>query len=302
MILRSHHKLSKTSEGHEAWRSQVLPGIQRQVLARLREPMTVKDLIERLPNVETSELTEVVGELASRGWVLVEEPPVRDLSEEGAGTGTNGGPGGEVAPEVDALADLMARRPVPLAPSQAAFETTQPTETISLDAGSDSEKDPGTPDELPKPREPVSIEPVFDRGTAAQERQLLIDMGLLSADAPYHGAVATSAFEKVVDVSDDDENENEAVADKKPDNASRGQADVASSRVPVSPGAVSARPIDPRREELLSRMNAAAADRRETKTALRANKQKMAAEQASADERARQNREAEEAERQRRKR
>lgn len=276
MILRSQHNLSKTADGHEAWRSQSMPVVHRQVLSRLREPMTVHDLMERLPNMDRSEITAGIAALASKGWVLVEEPDLRAETHEEQDMG-------EQAPEpVDALTDLMSRRPPAAAPLDLDEAITSapvsPTDPSSLPVeGEDSE--------VKVPHVPVPTGPVFDRGTPEQERALMIDMGLLSADAPYHGGAPASSFERVEDVSDDFDDAPVTSLPSAP----------AASPAPAKSSAES-KSIDPRREEVLRRIGQAAANHRETRQALRENKARQAAEQMAADEQARRNRELEEAE------
>lgn len=279
MNLRSQHRLSKTPDGHEAWRNKTMPNVHRQVLARLREPMTVHDLMEKLPQLDRTELTEGIAALASCGWILVEDPP-REVPED-----PNAEPPIEPPPPEDALTDLMARRPVAPPPEPAFVSSAKLKDPGSADVQQELEGE-GEIEGPPAVKVIIPTEAVPDRGTPGQERALLIAMGLLSADAPYHGAALASHFDKIEDISED-EGEPSATSPS---------AQPARHASPSKPAADKVeKPVDPRRAEILNRLAFASNSHRETKEALRAHKQNQAAEQAASDAAARVNRERDEA-------
>lgn len=276
MTLRSQQQLSKTPEGHEAWRRQSMPVIQRQILSRLREPMSVQALLGHLTNFDMSQVSEAITTLAGNGWVLVEDPAQPEPGEEG----------GE--PSMDAegvLSDLMARRPV--------IETPPVLEEVS------PVEDPGHSEPVVAPESPVS-----DRGTPAQERALLMAMGLIAQDpvaaewtvaTPFDSSTSTEGEDPL----DDEEPPEEDEAPVVPTSASAGRvpesAPVAPSR--EAPSGAPKPAMDPRRQDVLRRIQLSSSTKRESREAIRAFRAQEKADQAAADATSRRLREQEEAER-----
>jgi hypothetical protein len=175
MNLRSHHLLTKTDKGQHAWRTQDMPGLHRKLLATLRAPMTVQELIEKINTTgPLKEVTEGIVALATQGWVTVEEP-----ARPPVGTGEGeGGEGIAPAPE-EVLNDLIARRPTPLEPLPDDVPVTPPAEAVT------PEPEPASaPADLLREPVRVSEDAVPARGTEAQERAALIAMGLLTPHDP----------------------------------------------------------------------------------------------------------------------
>jgi hypothetical protein len=111
--LRSHHRVSRTTQGDTAFRHQSMEPVWRELLQALRgpAPVTVAELMDQLPTMDIQDFRKGVTELATQGWVLIEEPATAYQAPL-------------IEPEVDqekVLSDLLARRPPPPRVAEAAI-------------------------------------------------------------------------------------------------------------------------------------------------------------------------------------
>lgn len=268
MNLRSQQKISKTPNGHSAWRNETMPMVQRQILSRLRgpDPITVQALMGLLPSFDMTVLTSGIITLAENGWVLLEEPS--RLVEEVPDVEGEAVP--PPAPD-EALNDLRSRRPV-----AAVNEATAPSDEVALPMPTETKPEraamaANAPDQ---PRIKVPETKVQDRGTAEQERALLIAMGLISADAPSIDLAPSLGVAS----------------------ARESEEDPAPARAPRIPSASPSTSVDPRRQAVLDRIGYVTSTRREARHASRDRKATMKSEQEQADAQARIQREIEAAE------
>lgn len=270
MNLRSQQKISKTPNGHNAWRNETMPIVQRQILSRLRgpDPITVQALMGLLPSFDMTVLTSGIITLAENGWVLLEEPS-RLVEEIPDVEGEEALP---PAPD-EALNDLRSRRPVaavnegPAPSAEVASQMQMPPETEQARADlADNASE--------KPRIKVPETKVQDRGTAEQERALLIAMGLIGADAPT--VEVGPSFGTA--------------------SARESEEDPAPARASRVPSTSSSSSVDPRRQAVLDRIGYVTSTRREARHASRDRKATMKSEQEQADAQARIQREIEAAE------
>lgn len=251
MTLRSQQQLSKTPEGHEAWRSQALPVIQRQILSRLREPLTVQALLERLSAFDLSQISDAIAALAAQGWVLVEDPAQPEEPD----------PDETVEPVVDALAELLARRPVAIADSN----TDAPLE-----------EDPILDTVIP---EAASEDPVPSRGTPAQERALLVAMGLLGDSTSAWPVASVAEASAEAEAEAPHVSEAATSVDEPPPAA----IEEPFAPGPESPSVTGPQSLDPRRQEVLRRIQMTTSVKRESREALRSFRAKEQAEREAAD-------------------
>ncbi len=182
MNILSHHRLSRTLEGEQAWRNQTMQPLERSILGALSHPISVARLMTDMPDLSAARLRLGLASLAASGWLMIDEPPPPDMHLPPSQAHSSTLPGyqsDQAAFPLEAHGDRsrtpavhQSAQPLPN-PLPITRQVAQQPQTVAA----------STPDlsQLPPPEERTEIEVVPD---TVLDRRLLEAMGIFSVPPP----------------------------------------------------------------------------------------------------------------------